>query len=108
MADERGTSLGTVLLSFLSGAAVGAVAALLLSSQTSEESRTQLRRYAKRTEENLRELAGKAGETLDKAVEKGRELVAENKTVLTEAYQAGRAAMRRERQRLSAVKKESS
>ena len=105
MADERGTSLGAVLLAFLSGAAVGAVGALLLSSQASEESRERLQRYAKRTEENLRELAGKAGVTLDKAVEKGREFVAENKTVLTEAYQAGREAMRRERERLSAVKK---
>lgn len=106
MADERGTSLGTVLLAFLSGAAVGAVSALLLSSQTSEESREQVRRYAKRTEENLRELAGKAGETLDKAVDKGREFVSDNKTVLTEAFEAGRKAMRRERERLSAVKKE--
>jgi gas vesicle protein len=106
MADERGTSLGTVLLAFLSGAAVGAVSALLLSSQASEETREQLRRYAKRTEENLRELAGKAGETLDKAVEKGREAVSENKTVLTEAFQAGREAMRRERERLSALKKD--
>src|SRR5205823_8350636 len=91
-----------------SGAAVGAVSALLLSSQTSEESREQMRRYAKRTEENLRELAGKAGETLDKAVDKGREFVADNKTVLTEAFEAGRKAMRRERERLSAAKKESS
>ena len=106
MADERGTSLGAVLLAFLSGAAVGAVSALLLWSQTSEESREQMRRYAKRTEENLRELAGKAGETLDKAVDKGREFVADNKTVLTEAFEAGRKAMRRERERLSAVKKE--
>ena len=105
MADERGTSLGAVLLAFLSGAAVGAVAALLLSPQAGEESREQVRRYAKRKEGNLRELAGKAGETLDKAVEKGREFVSENKSVLTEAYQAGREAMRRERERLSGVKK---
>ena len=106
MADERGTSLGTVLLAFLSGAAVGAVSALLLSSQTNEESREQLRRYARRTEENLREMAGKAGETMDKAVDKGREFVSDNKTVLTEAFEAGRKAMRRERERLSAVKKD--
>ncbi|MGH7427403.1 MAG: YtxH domain-containing protein [Candidatus Methylomirabilaceae bacterium] len=106
MADERGTSLGAVLLAFLSGAAVGAVAMLLLSPQAGAESREQVRRYTKRTEGNLRDLAGKAGETLDKAVGKGREFVAENKTVLTEAYQAGREAMRRERERLSAMKKE--
>ncbi len=105
MADERGTSLGTVLLAFLSGAAVGAVAALLLAPQSGEESREQVRGYARRTEENLRELAGKAGETLDEAVEKGREFVEENKSVLTEAFEAGREAMRRERERLAGMKK---
>src|SRR5207249_10346182 len=106
MADERGTSLGAMLLAFLSGAAVGAVSALLLSSQTSEEAREQMRRDAKRTEENLRELAGKAGETLDKAVDKGGEFVADNKTGLTEASEAGRKAMRREAERVSAAEKE--
>lgn len=105
MADERGTSLGTVLLAFLSGAALGAVAALLLAPQSGEESREQLRGYARRTEENLRELGGKAGETLDEAVEKGREFVEENKSVLTEAFEAGREAMRRERERLAGMKK---
>ncbi|MEK6526995.1 MAG: hypothetical protein AABZ22_08985, partial [Nitrospirota bacterium] len=63
------------------------------------------RGYARRTEENLRELAGKAGETLDEAVEKGREFVEENKSVLTEAFEAGREAMRRERERLAGMKK---
>lgn len=106
MADERGTSLGTVLLAFLSGAALGAVAALLLAPQSGEESREQVRGYARRTEENLRELAGKAGETLDEAVEKGREFVEENKSVLTEAFEAGREAMRRERERLAGMKKD--
>lgn len=105
MADERGTSLGTVLLAFLSGVALGAVAALLLAPQSGEESREQVRGYARRTEENLRELAGKAGETLDEAVEKGREFVEENKSVLTEAFEAGREAMRRERERLAGMKK---
>src|SRR5207247_11169025 len=103
MADERGTSLGAVLLAFLSGAAVGAVSALLLSSRTSEESREQMRRYAKRTEENLRELAGKVGETLDKAVDKGGEFVGGNMTVLTEGFEAVRKARRRGRERLSGV-----
>ena len=106
MADERGASLGTILLAFLSGAALGAVAALLLAPQSGEESREQVRGYARRTEENLRELAGKAGETLDEAVEKGREFVEENKSVLTEAFEAGREAMRRERERLAGMKKD--
>ena len=44
--------------------------------------------------------AGRAGEAVDQAVEKGREFVKEKKTVLTEAFDAGREAMKRERDRL--------
>jgi gas vesicle protein len=42
MADERGSS-AAVLLAFLGGAALGAVAALLLAPQSGRESREQLR-----------------------------------------------------------------
>src|SRR5437764_9075709 len=105
MADERGVSAGTVLLAFLSGAALGVVAALVLTPQTGRETQEQLRGYARRTEENLRELAGKAGEAFEEAVDKGREFVETKKSVLTEAFEAGRGAMRRERERLSGEKK---
>ena len=105
MADERGVSAGTVLLAFLSGAALGAVAALVLTPQTGRETQEQLRGYARRTEENLRELAGKAGEAFEEAVDKSREFVETKKSVLTEAFDAGREAMRRERERLSGEKK---
>jgi|SRR5579885_1824197 gas vesicle protein len=99
--NERGFSAGAVILSFLAGAAAGAVVALLTAPQTGRESREQLGRYARRTEEKLREAAGQAGEAIDRVVEKGREFVQEKKSVLTEAIEAGREAMRRERERLS-------
>lgn len=105
MADERGVSTATVLLAFLSGAALGAVAALVLTPQSGRETQEQLRGYARRTEEGLRELAGKAGEAFEEAVDKGREFVGTKKSVLTEAFEAGREAMRRERERLSGGKK---
>lgn len=105
MADERGFSPGAVGLAFLSGALVGAAVALLLAPQSGQESREQLRRYARRAEDDLRELAGKASETLETAVEKGREFVQEKKSVLTEAFEAGREAIRRERDRLTGEKK---
>ncbi len=105
MADERGVSTATVLLAFLSGAALGAVAALLLTPQTGRETQEQLRGYARRTEENLRELAGQAGEAFEVVVDKGREFVQTEKSVLAEAFDAGREAMRRERDRLSGKKK---
>lgn len=102
MADDRGVSAG---LAFLSGALVGAVAALLLAPQSGRESREQLREYARRAEENLHDLAQMATETFDKAMDKGREFAQEKKSVLTEALEAGREAMQRERDRLSRDRK---
>ena len=99
MADERGSSAG-VFLAFLSGAALGAVAALLLAPQSGRESREQLRGYARRAEDNLRNLAGQAGEAFDEVVDQGKEFVDAKKSVLREAFEAGREAMKRERDRL--------
>jgi len=100
MADDRGSSSSGVFLAFLSGAALGAVAALLLAPQTGRESREQLRGYARRAEDNLRDLAGRAGETFEEVVGEGKEFVDSKKAVLREAFDAGREAMRRERERL--------
>jgi len=99
MADERGSS-AAVLLAFLSGAALGAVAALLLAPQSGSESREQLRGYARRAENNLRDLAGRAGEAFEEAVDQGKEFVDTKKSVLWEALDAGREAIKRERDRM--------
>ena len=100
MADDRGSSAAAVVLVFLSGAALGAVAALLLAPQTGRESREQLRGYARRAEGNLCDLAGRAGETFEEVVGEGKEFVDSKKSVLREAFDVGREAMRRERDRL--------
>ncbi|MGE0644726.1 MAG: YtxH domain-containing protein [Nitrospira sp.] len=99
MADDRGTS-AAVLLAFLSGAAMGAVAALMLAPQTGDESRDQLRRYARRAETDLRDLAGRAGEAFEDVVDQGKDFVESRRSVLREAFDAGREAMRRERGRV--------
>ncbi len=101
MADDRGSSAAGVVLAFLSGAALGVVAAVLLTPQTGRESREQLRGHVRRAEGNLRDLAGCAGETFEEVVGEGKEFVDSKKTVLREAFDAGREAMRRERDRLS-------
>ncbi|NGZ95877.1 MAG: hypothetical protein OJF47_000074 [Nitrospira sp.] len=98
MADNRDSSSAVVLLGFLSGAALGAMAALLLAPRTGQESRELLRGYAKRAEDELRELVGEAGERLEGVVEEGRDFIESKKTVLRDAFEAGREAMRRERE----------
>jgi gas vesicle protein len=105
MADDRGFSPGAVGLAFLSGALVGAAVALLMAPQSGRETREQLRGYARKAEDDLRDLAGKATEAFDHAVEKGREAIHEKKSILSEALDAGREAMRRERDRLAGEKK---
>ncbi|MDZ4732525.1 MAG: YtxH domain-containing protein [Nitrospirota bacterium] len=96
MADDRGSS-SAVVLAFLSGAALGVVAALLLTPQTGRESREKLRGYARRAEGELCDLAGRAGEVFEDVLDEGKEFVDTKKAVLREAFDAGREAMRRER-----------
>lgn len=105
MEDDRGGSLGAVGLAFVSGGLVGAAVALLLAPQSGRESREQLRGYARRAEENVHELADKATQVMNQAVDKGREFINDKQAVLTEAVEAGRVAMQRERERLSVEKR---
>ncbi len=102
--DNGGVSVGTVLLAMMTGALAGAMAALLLTPQSGRESREQLRSYARRAEEGLRDIGERAGQEFEKVVQKGREVYDENKSVLTEAFDAGREAMRRDRDRDSEKK----
>ena len=76
------------------------LAALLLAPQTGRESREKLRGYARRAEGNLCDLAGRAGEAFEEVVGEGKEFVDSKKSVLREAFDVGREAMRRERDRL--------
>ncbi len=104
MADDRGPSTGAVLLAFMTGATMGAVAALFLAPKTGEETRSQLRNYARRAEGELHDLAGRAGEAFEEVAQRGRSFVESQKSILGEAFQAGREAMRRERERFEGDK----
>ena len=97
MGNDRVCSLGAVGLAFVGGGLVGAAMALLLAPQSGRGSREQVRWYGQRAEAQAHELADKATDVMDQAVEKGREFVQEKKMVLAEAVEAGRTAMSRER-----------
>ena len=105
MGNDRGCSLGAVGLAFVTGGLVGAAVALMLAPQSGRNSREQVRGYARQAEEQVQELAEKATDLMDQAVDKGHEFVQEKKMVLAEAVEAGRTAMHRERERLSGEKK---
>lgn len=101
MGNDRVCSLGAVGLAFVTGGLAGAAVALLLAPQSGRKSREQVRGYARRAEEHVHELADKATDVMDQAVDKGHEFVQEKKIVLAEAVEAGCIAMSRERERLS-------
>lgn len=101
MAGTRWCSVGAAGFAFVTGGVLGAAAALLLAPQSGRESQNQLRGYARRAEEGAYELADKANEGVDQALEKGRDFINDTRVVLTEAVEAGRTAMQREHERLS-------
>jgi gas vesicle protein len=92
MENDRGCSLGAVGLAFVTGGLAGAAVALLLAPQSGRESREQVRGYARRAEEQANELAEKATQVMDQAVDKGREFIKDKQAVVTEAVEAERAA----------------
>lgn len=105
MADNGRCSLGAVGLAFVTGGLLGAAAGLLLAPQSGRQSQEQLRGYARRAEKNVHDLADKATEVVDQALDKGRDFIKDKQAVLTEAVEAGRTALHRERERLSGEKK---
>ena len=95
--NNSGASAGSVALAFLSGILLGAATAFLLAPQTGRESRETLLRAARRAGDDLRDLSGRATETWDDVVSKGREFVNEAGAIVKDAIDTGRDSLRRER-----------
>ena len=93
--SERSDTAGYLGWFFL-GAAVGAVAALLLTPKTGAETRELLAEQSNEMARRARELAaeaqGRAGEWIDKS----REIFEEQTQRLMGAFEAGKDAMREE------------
>ncbi len=96
--NQSGASAGSVALAFLSGALLGAVTAIMLAPQPGRESRERMTGYARRRSEDLLDLKDRATDAVEEVVGRGRELVDEVSCAVREALEAGRDAMRRERE----------
>lgn len=105
MADEKESSSATVVLAFLTGAAIGAIAALILAPQSGEATQRQARGFAKKAGKGLRNATGKAEGVWEDVVEQGREFLKDKQPILAEAFEAGRKAINRERARPTKKKK---
>ncbi|MBJ6726598.1 YtxH domain-containing protein [Geomesophilobacter sediminis] len=104
MSEENdGIGAGTVLLSFLAGAAVGVGAALLLAPKSGEELRGDIKDLADDAVSKIKEYASDAQEKIRASYEDGKELVIEKKNIISSAIEAGKQAMEREREKQEQV-----
>ncbi|MFB3145765.1 MAG: YtxH domain-containing protein [Nitrospirales bacterium] len=92
--NNSGASAGSVALAFLSGILLGAATAFLLAPQTGQESRDGLLRAARRAGDDFKDISGRATDTWGDVVGKSREFISEAGSVVKDAVEAGREAMR--------------
>ena len=102
--SKDGCSSGS-LSTFLTGALLGAAAALLLTTKTGEETRETLAKYGADFKDNLPE---GLKEKTDEALDRGREYLDEKKKALNEAIDAGKISMAKEKEDLGTALDEDS
>jgi gas vesicle protein len=97
--DEHGSSAGTVFLSFLAGAAVGAGLALLYAPKTGKELREKISDLTDDAVGKIKEYASEAQEKIKSTIEDGKEVISEKKSIIASAIEAGKEAMEREKEK---------
>jgi gas vesicle protein len=94
--DDSGLALA---LAFLGGAMMGIMTGFLLAPRSGEETRRELKGYARRTEEEVLEKAKEARAALDELIGHGKQFVEDRRADVEAALQAGKEAMREKRDR---------
>lgn len=86
----------TVLV-FLSGAIIGATAAMLYAPSSGEETRRAIRGYARRTEEEVLEKAKEVRKDISHSVDEAKRFLKETEATIAAALAAGKEAFKKER-----------
>lgn len=89
-------SSSSVALAFISGAVVGAIAAVLLVPQSGEATRQAIRGYARRTEEDVLERANQVRNQMSETIEDGKRFLNETKSTIASAFEAAKTAFKKE------------
>jgi gas vesicle protein len=95
--NDNGVSAGTVFLSFLAGAAVGAGVALLIAPKTGKEIREKIAGLTEDAVDKIKEYVSEAQDKIKTSLDDGKEILMEKKSILASAIEAGKEAMERER-----------
>ncbi|MGQ0666977.1 MAG: YtxH domain-containing protein [Nitrospiraceae bacterium] len=94
-------SAPVIALAFLGGAIVGAVAGMLLAPKSGEDTRRELKGYARKVEEDVIETAKEVRAAVDETIEGGKRYVGEKKADVEAAVKAGREAMKERMEKCS-------
>jgi gas vesicle protein len=97
--DEHETYACKVFLTFLAGAAVGAVLSLLYAPKTGKELRGKIGELTDDAVDKVKTYATEAQEKIKSTFEDGKEVIMEKKAILTSAIEAGKEAMEREKEK---------
>lgn len=98
--DNHGISASTVLVSFLTGAALGAGLALLYAPKSGRETREQINDLADDAVCRIKEYTHEAQDKIKATIEEGKETFKEKKSILSAAIEAGKEAIQKEREKL--------
>ncbi|MFB3817547.1 MAG: YtxH domain-containing protein [Candidatus Methylomirabilales bacterium] len=99
--EERGFSAAAVALAFILGGTLGASLAMLFAPESGRRTRERLRDLAADMRDRTLDLSEDLRDKAEEAIERGREVLDEKKSIISAAMQAGKEAMQRERDRLS-------
>ena len=90
MANQSGKYAGkTLLITFLGGAVVGAIAGILLTDRSGQETRWELKDYAMKKQQDLIKKAKEVRAGLDDVIARGKSFMTERRPDIGTAMTAG-------------------
>lgn len=102
MAEEnKGFAGSALVLSFILGGVVGAALAILYAPWEGRQTRDKLRDLTDEMKEKSGHLSQEWKEKAATFIEKGKEFVEQKRSVLSSAFDAGKEAMKKEKEELT-------
>jgi gas vesicle protein/uncharacterized protein YoxC len=97
MSEEREISAGTMLVSFVAGAAIGAGLALLYAPKSGNEMRGTIADFAEDSASKIKEYTKKTKDKIKASIEDGKETIIGKKSILASAIEAGCKTLQEEK-----------
>lgn len=101
MAEDMRENCGSsLILSFILGGVVGAAVAILFAPWEGRQTRNKIRDLAEEVKDKSGHLSEEWKDKASVYIEKGKEFVEQKKSALSSAFDAGREAMKQEKEEL--------